>query len=101
MIAYTSGTTGTPKGAMLSHRNMIATAEAFVEVNDVKAGDNWLSYLPMAWVGDAAFSLGMALVGTPHRQLPGEPRDRAARPARARPRRHAGAAAHLGEHADR
>jgi long-chain acyl-CoA synthetase len=62
MIAYTSGTTGSPKGAMLSHRNMIATAAAFLQVNDVKAGDNWLSYLPMAWVGDAAFSLGMALV---------------------------------------
>jgi long-chain acyl-CoA synthetase len=62
MIAYTSGTTGTPKGAMLSHRNMIATAEAFIEVNEVKVGDNWLSYLPMAWVGDAAFTLGMALV---------------------------------------
>jgi long-chain acyl-CoA synthetase len=62
MIAYTSGTTGSPKGAMLTHRNMIATAEAFIEVNDVKIGDNWLSYLPMAWVGDAAFTLGMALV---------------------------------------
>jgi len=62
MIAYTSGTTGSPKGVMLSHRNMIATAEAFVEVNEVKPGDNWLSYLPMAWVGDAAFTLGMALV---------------------------------------
>jgi long-chain acyl-CoA synthetase len=62
MIAYTSGTTGSPKGAMLSHRNMIATAEAFIEVNEVKVGDNWLSYLPMAWVGDAAFTLGMALV---------------------------------------
>jgi long-chain acyl-CoA synthetase len=62
MIAYTSGTTGSPKGAMLTHRNMVATAEAFIEVNDVKVGDNWLSYLPMAWVGDAAFTLGMALV---------------------------------------
>lgn len=63
MIAYTSGTTGNPKGVMLSHRNMIAGAESFIEVNDVRAGDNWLSYLPMAWLGDAAFSLGMALVG--------------------------------------
>lgn len=63
MIAYTSGTTGNPKGAMLSHRNMIAASEAFIEVNHTKAGDNWLSYLPMAWVGDAAFSLGMALAG--------------------------------------
>jgi long-chain acyl-CoA synthetase len=62
MIAYTSGTTGNPKGAMLTHRNLIATSEAFIEVNDVKPGDNWLSYLPMAWLGDAAFSLGMALV---------------------------------------
>lgn len=61
MIAYTSGTTGTPKGAMLSHRNMVAAAQAFMEVNEVKQGDNWLSYLPMAWVGDAAFTLGMAL----------------------------------------
>jgi len=63
MIAYTSGTTGSPKGVMLSHRNMIAAAESFIEVNETKAGDNWLSYLPMAWVGDAAFSLGMALAG--------------------------------------
>jgi long-chain acyl-CoA synthetase len=63
MIAYTSGTTGAPKGAMLSHRNMISAAEAFIEVNDTKSGDNWLSYLPMAWLGDASFSLGMALVG--------------------------------------
>jgi len=63
MIAYTSGTTGNPKGAMLTHRNMIAAAEAFLEVNETKPGDNWLSYLPMAWVGDAAFSLGMALAG--------------------------------------
>ena len=73
MIAYTSGTTGSPKGVMLSHRNMIATAEAFVEVNDLKAGDNWLSYLPMAWVGDAAFSLGMALVGRVTANCPESP----------------------------
>ncbi len=48
---------------MLSHRNMIAGSEAFLEVNETKPGDNWLSYLPMAWVGDVAFSLGMALAG--------------------------------------
>ena len=63
MIAYTSGTTGNPKGVMLSHANMGASAECFIEVNETKQGDNWLSYLPMAWVGDAAFSLGMALAG--------------------------------------
>ncbi|MDP2373054.1 AMP-binding protein [Reyranella sp.] len=73
MIAYTSGTTGAPKGAMLSHRNMIATAEAFIEVNEIKAGDDWLSYLPMAWVGDAAFSLGMALVAKATANCPENP----------------------------
>jgi long-chain acyl-CoA synthetase len=62
MFAYTSGTTGNPKGAMISHRNMIVAAEAFIEVNDMRPGDNWLSYLPMAWLGDAAFTIGMALV---------------------------------------
>ena len=49
MIAYTSGTTGNPKGVMLSHANMIASAECFIEVNETRQGDNWLSYLPMAW----------------------------------------------------
>ncbi|MDI1343610.1 MAG: AMP-binding protein, partial [Pseudolabrys sp.] len=73
MIAYTSGTTGTPKGAMLSHRNMIAAAQAFMEVNEVKRGDNWLSYLPMAWVGDASFTLGMALAARVTANCPENP----------------------------
>ncbi len=62
LIAYTSGTTGKPKGVLLSHRNMIATAENYCASEDVRAGDNWLSYLPMAWVGDVMYSLAAALV---------------------------------------
>lgn len=62
MIAYTSGTTGRPKGALLSHRNLIATSETYFKVESAKAGDNWLAYLPMAWVGDTIFSLSAALV---------------------------------------
>lgn len=73
MIAYTSGTTGNPKGAMLSHRNMISAAEAFIEVSDIKAGDNWLSYLPMAWLGDVAFSVGIALVAKAVANCPESP----------------------------
>ncbi len=62
MIAYTSGTTGRPKGGMLSHRNMITTAENYANFESITAGDNWLSYLPMAWVGDAMLSMATALV---------------------------------------
>lgn len=62
LIAYTSGTTGAPKGAMIRHRSMIAAAENFAKAEGIRAGDEWLSYLPMAWVGDTAFSLALTLV---------------------------------------
>ena len=50
----------------------------------MSARRQWLCYLPMAWVGDRVLARLALLVGA-HLQLPGEPRDRAARPARARP----------------
>lgn len=62
MIAYTSGTTGNPKGVMLTHRNMISISEGFAAAEGIKPGDNWLSYLPMAWVGDTTFTVGLGLV---------------------------------------
>jgi len=62
LIAYTSGTTGRSKGVLLSHANMIATSESFTGMEDVRAADNWLCYLPMGWVGDAMFSLSTSLV---------------------------------------
>jgi long-chain acyl-CoA synthetase len=61
MIAHTSGTTGHPKGVLHSHRNMVATAENFIGAESVQQGDNWLAYLPMAWVGDVMLSLAAAL----------------------------------------
>ena len=62
LIAYTSGTTGQSKGVVLSHANLISTTENFASVERVAVGDNWLSYLPMGWVGDSIFSLGASLV---------------------------------------
>ena len=62
MIAYTSGTTGRPKGALLTHRNMVSTAENYIKGERVERGDNWLAFLPMAWVGDAIYSLAVAIV---------------------------------------
>ncbi|MBO0764173.1 MAG: AMP-binding protein [Hyphomicrobiaceae bacterium] len=61
-IVYTSGTTGASKGVLLSHANMIATAEAFAAVQPISGGDDWLCYLPMGWVGDMTYSLGTSMV---------------------------------------
>ena len=60
-ICYTSGTTGNPKGAMLTHANALATAKGFLAVEDVRRDDDWLAYLPMAWVGDLFYTMVMSL----------------------------------------
>ena len=62
LLVYTSGTTGRSKGVMLSHANLIASGEALAASEDIKASDEWLCYLPMAWVGDALYSTVMSLL---------------------------------------
>ena len=62
LIAYTSGTTGTPKGAMLTHVNMVETGLTLMKSEDVRLEDDWLAYLPMAWVGDSLYTLVMNLL---------------------------------------
>ena len=61
VMLYTSGTTGKPKGVVLSNRNVIETAKSSSEFDDLRQTDDILAYLPMAWVGDFIFSVGQAL----------------------------------------
>ena len=62
IILYTSGTTGNPKGVVLSHRNILVSALNSVRQEGLREDDEVLAYLPMAWVGDHMFSCGQALV---------------------------------------
>ena len=62
VILYTSGTTGRPKGVVLSNENLLITARNTSAFDKVTADEEVLAYLPMAWVGDNAFSFAMGLV---------------------------------------
>ena len=61
VMLYTSGTTGKPKGVVLSNANIIETSKTTCEFDDLKQSDEILAYLPMAWVGDFIFSVGQAM----------------------------------------
>jgi long-chain acyl-CoA synthetase len=56
IILYTSGTTGRPKGVVLSFDNLAATARAAIAFEGLSDRDEVLAYLPMAWIGEHIFS---------------------------------------------
>ena len=62
VMLYTSGTTGRPKGVVLTYDNLVWAAEAGAAHDGLKPGDELLSYLPMAWVGDHIFSYAQCFV---------------------------------------
>jgi long-chain acyl-CoA synthetase len=61
LFSYTSGTTSRPKGVMLSHANLLSAAEALATAEDIRAGDDHLAYLPMAWIGNSLLSIALHL----------------------------------------
>jgi long-chain acyl-CoA synthetase len=62
VMLYTSGTTGKPKGVVLSNRNIIISSLNGCKFDSISKDDEMVSYLPIAWVGDFIFTFGQSVV---------------------------------------
>ena len=61
IFCYTSGTTGEPKGAMISHANLIGGCDLTLEVDPRTESDEYLSFLPPAWITENVLGLAIHL----------------------------------------
>jgi long-chain acyl-CoA synthetase len=72
-IYYTSGTTGLPKGAVLTHQALINTARGFISRYPLNESDDLISNFPAAWVGDSFFATIPHLLTGARLNFPEEP----------------------------
>ena len=61
LLFYTSGTTSLPKGALLSHNNMLTMGKHLMAVDPCLDTDDYVSYLPFAWIGEQMMSISCGL----------------------------------------
>ena len=61
LLFYTSGTTSLPKGALLSHHNMLSMGKNLMAVDPCYDTDDYVSYLPFAWIGEQMMSISCGL----------------------------------------
>src|SRR5690606_26880518 len=61
IIAYSAGATGDPKGIMLTHKNLIKAAQNLLEVDPVTEKDDYLSFLPLAWIHEQVMTVVIPL----------------------------------------
>ncbi|MFX3623063.1 MAG: AMP-binding protein [Ectobacillus sp.] len=73
LLSYTSGTTGHPKGTMLSHENLVEMAKNLSAVDPLAENDEYVSFLPLAWIGEQMMGVAMALYNGITVNFPEEP----------------------------
>jgi long-chain acyl-CoA synthetase len=73
IISYTSGTTGLPKGATLTFRNLLTMAANVNKVDPKFPDDEFVSFLPLAWIGEQMVSVSASLIAGFTINFPEEP----------------------------
>jgi long-chain acyl-CoA synthetase len=61
LLFYTSGTTSLPKGVLLTHYNMLTMGQNLMRVDPCFPSDDFVSYLPFAWIGEQMMSISCGL----------------------------------------
>jgi len=61
LLFYTSGTTALPKGALLTHWNMLTMGRNLMAIDPCFDTDDFVSYLPFAWIGEQMMSISCGL----------------------------------------
>ncbi len=61
LLFYTSGTTSKPKGALLTHYNMLTMGQNLMRVDPCYPSDDFVSYLPFAWIGEQMMAISCGL----------------------------------------
>jgi len=56
-VLYTSGTTGNPKGVVLTHHNILYEVAAGMAMGAISEGERWVSYLPLAHIAERMFTI--------------------------------------------
>lgn len=73
LLFYTSGTTSQPKGALLSHTNMLKMGQNMMKVDPYAPHEDFVSFLPFAWIGEQMMSLSCGLMAGFTINFPEEP----------------------------